>query len=392
MHGRRGGGAAGGVTVSSAVTGEDEPTRSILAAVRDLGFDGWAVAPVERLPAAVRLEEWLESGMHGSMGWMARDPSRRTDPREIVPGARSVLITALSYWTGDEACHDPRRACISRYAWGDEYHRVLGDRMEELWERVQQLVPGVGGRWYVDTGPVLEKAWAERAGLGWIGKHTNLISRDLGSWIFLGALILDVELETGERHGDFCGTCRRCIDVCPTDAIVEPYVLDARRCISYLTIENRGPIPEEFRRPLGNRVFGCDDCQDVCPWNRFARQSSEARRFSPRPGNRAPELVELLQLGEEEFRERFRGSPILRAKRSGFVRNVAVALGNSGDREAVPALAEVLDDQEALVRGHAAWALGELGGAEASRALRLRRAVETDDWVHEEIEAALERL
>lgn len=379
-------------TPDQATTETEARTREVLRAVRDVGFDACSVAPVERLPAAVRLEEWLEAGMHGSMGWMARDPSRRTDPREVVADARSVLITALSYWTGEDACHDPTRGCISRYAWGEEYHRVLGHRMEELWERIQELVPGVEGRWYVDTGPVLEKAWAERAGLGWIGKHTNLISRELGSWIFLGALILDIELESGAGHDDFCGSCRRCIDVCPTDAIVEPYVLDARRCISYLTIENRGPIPKRFRRPMGNRIFGCDDCQDVCPWNRFARQSREARQFGPRPGNRDPVLVDLLQLDEEDFRQRFRGSPILRAKRAGFVRNVAVALGNSNDPQAVPALVGALEDEEALVRGHAAWALGELGGAEAADALRGRRCREPADWVCQEIDGALGRL
>jgi epoxyqueuosine reductase len=217
-----------------------------------------------------------------------------------------------------------------------------------------------------------------------------VINRDLGSWIFLGAVIVDVELAGGTPHGDYCGTCTACIEICPTDAIVAPYVLDARRCISYLTIEHRGPIPAEFRRPLGNRIFGCDDCQDVCPWNRFAHESARAQAFAPAPGNATPPLLELLDLTPEAFRSRFRHSPVLRAKHRGFLRNVAVALGNSGERAAVTPLARRLDDEEPLVRGHVAWALGELGGPAAHRSLQRRLAEESDDWVRAEIEAALQ--
>ena len=367
-------------------------TKEILELAARHDFDLAAVAPVERLPAALRLEEWLSRGMHGTMEWMARNAERRADPARLLPGARSVLIVAMSYWTDDEPAHGGDRGCISRYAWGDEYHQVLGERLEGLWGAIRELIPGVEGRWYVDTGPVLEKAWAERAGVGWIGKHTNLISQRLGSWIFLGAVVMDAELAPGEPHADRCGTCRACIDVCPTDAIVAPYVLDARRCISYLTIENRGPIPVEYRRDIGNRIYGCDDCQDVCPWNRFARASARAADFAPRPANRAPHLVELLGLDEPAFRERFAGSPVLRAKRPGFVRNVAVALGNSGDPAAVQPLTAALDDDDALVRGHAAWALGELGGAAATAALRERRGHEPAPWVRDEIDAALAAL
>ena len=323
------------------------------------------------------------------MQWMARSADRRCDPELVLPGAQSVVIVAINYHTDTPTTDAEDEACISRYAWGNEYHRVLGDGLESLYAELGELFPGLNGRWYVDTGPVLEKAWAERAGLGWIGKHTNLIHRDLGSWIFLGALILDIELETGSPHGDYCGTCRACIDVCPTDAIVAPYVLDARRCISYLTIENRGPIPVEFRRPIGNRVFGCDDCQDVCPWNRFAHEGERAGEFSPRAGNHTVKLVDLLALTDEQFRTRFKNSPVLRAKRRGFLRNVAVALGNSGRQEAVGPLAGALADDEELVRGHAAWALGELGGGGAQKALRDRRSTEQDAWVREEIDAAL---
>ena len=356
------------------------------------GFDRCAVAAIEELPATVRLREWLHRGMQGSMEWMARSADQRCDPKLVVPDAKSVVIVAVNYHTDAPATDAADEACLSRYAWGTEYHRVLGDGLESLYAELCGLFPGLNGRWYVDTGPVLEKAWAERAGLGWIGKHTNLIHRDLGSWIFLGALILNIELETGTAHGDYCGTCTACIDACPTDAIVAPYVLDARRCISYLTIENRGPIPREFRRAIGNRVYGCDDCQDVCPWNRFAHEGARAIEFAPRPGNDDAKLIDLLALTEEEFRARFKDSPVLRAKRRGFVRNVAVALGNSGDPRAVTPLVERLDDDDELVRGHVAWALGELGGDRAHEALCGRLEAEEISWVRAEIGAALDAL
>ncbi len=371
-----------------------ELSRRVVHLAEEVGFDRCAVAPAEDLPAGLRLEEWLSRDMHGSMAWMARDPARRSDPRLVVPEARSVVVVAMNYHTDDAASHDPRTGCISRYAWGDEYHRVVGERLEALVEGLERLVPDLQGRWYVDTGPVMEKAWAERAGLGWIGKHTNVIHRDLGSWIFLGAVITNavLHLHAGSAHRDSCGTCTACIDVCPTDAIVAPYVLDARRCISYLTIENRGPIPIEYRTAMGNRVFGCDDCQDVCPWNRFAQVSAQAQSFAPREHARAPALVELLGLDNDEFLSRFRDSPVRRAKRSGFIRNVAVALGNSGDMSAVGPLVASLGDEEPLVRGHVAWALGQLGGPESVDGLRAHLAAESDESVRHEIEAALSMI
>ncbi len=356
------------------------------------GFDKCAVARVEEIAANDRLRQWLDRGMHGSMEWMARTAERRSDPRRVVAGARSIVVVALSYHTRFRTTHAADEGCISRYAWGDEYHEVLGARLEAMWAELRRTFPGVEGRWYVDTGPVLEKAWAEQSGLGWIGKHTNVISRDAGSWIFLGVVVLDLEIEGGRSHRDYCGTCKACIDICPTDAIVAPYVLDARRCISYLTIENRGEIPRAFRAPMGNRVFGCDDCQDVCPWNRFARVSAQAQAFAPSPGNQRPRLRRLLLLTDEEFRKRFAGSPVLRAKRRGFVRNVAVALGNSRDPDAVPDLRVTLTDGDALVRGHVSWALGEIGGAAAESALRQRRREESDGTVRHEIDAALETI
>jgi len=364
-------------------------TERVFAAAREEGFDHCAAAPVRSLAAAGRLQEWLGDQMHGSMAWLARDPARRADPARVVPEARSVLVVARNYYTGHAAAEAPDTARISRYAWGEEYHDILHKAVRSLYDRIREIAPGAAGRYYVDTGPVMEKAWAEVAGLGWIGKHTNVIRRGEGSWFFLGAILLDLELDWGQPARDHCGTCTACIDVCPTEAIVAPYVLDARRCISYLTIENRGPIPREFRGPMGNRVFGCDDCQDVCPWNRFAVPGASAAAFAPRPGNQAPSLMSLFQLDIDEFRLRFRRSPVKRARFDGFRRNVAVALGNSGDRRAVAMLSEALRQDSSLVRGHCAWALGRLGGAEAAQALRGARQQEQDAWVQREVEDAL---
>jgi len=366
-----------------------ERTRAIRSAAMALGFDRCEAAPVCALDAAPRLREWLALGMHGSMQWMERSADRRADPSLVVPEAKSVLVVTRSYWTGEEACTDASRARISRYAWGAEYHDVLGAALGELYERIQEIAPGVVGRYYTDTGPVLEKAWAELAGLGWIGKHSNVISAGVGSWFFLGAIVLDCELAHEEPVHDQCGSCTACIDLCPTKAIVAPYVVDARLCISYLTIENRGPIPRELRSSVGNRIFGCDECQDVCPWNRFARIGAAAAAFAARDDLRAPDLVELLELDEDRFRTLFRGSPVKRARYQGFLRNVAVALGNSRHPEAVAALISRLQHESALVRGHCAWALGRFDDLEARAALRARHPRESDAWVREEIEAAL---
>jgi epoxyqueuosine reductase len=373
-------------------TDPHELTERVVGAALALRFDRCAVAAVEDLPAAVRLQEWLSRDMHGSMHWMARNPERRGDPRQVLENARSVIMVALNYYTEESVAEDPRLARISRYAWGHEYHAVLGERLAALAALIEGWMPGASSRWYVDTGPVLEKAWAERAGIGWIGKHTNLITQESGSWLFLGALLTDLPLVGGSEHADRCGTCQRCIGACPTAAIVAPYVLDARLCISYLTIENRGPIPEELRRAMGNRVFGCDDCQDVCPWNRFAHPTSLQDEFSPRRELRAAALAQLLGLNEREFKEKFRDSPVLRARREGFARNVAVALGNSGDPEAVPALRAALGDPAPLVRGHAAWALGEIVSRHSIEALEACLETERHPEVRAEAEGALQRL
>jgi epoxyqueuosine reductase len=357
---------------------------SIRSRARALGFEKVGIARVGPAPHGDFLRSWLERGYHGGMGYMERAPERREDPAKLLPGARAVVCVAKNYQSPGRHSEDPREGRISRYAWGDDYHDVLLGKLEELRRHIEGL--GGAAKACVDTNAVLEKPWAQAAGLGWQGKHSNLISRDLGSWLFLGELLTDLDLEPDAPHArDHCGTCTRCIDLCPTRAIVAPYVVDSRRCIAYLTIEHRGAIPRELRPLMGNLVFGCDICQDVCPWNKFAKAAPE-REFYARDGNLAPALVGLLGLSREEFRRRFKDSPVRRAKYAGFLRNVAVALGNSGAAAAVPALERALVHEEPLVRSHAAWALGRLG---AAAALRARRPAEPDPEVLAEIDAAL---
>ena len=284
---------------------------------------------------------------------------------------------------------DDAQGWISRYAWGDDYHDLMQDKLEALLDRVKELHGApVQGRAFVDSGPVLERDFAGVAGLGWIGKNTHLISPKKGSWFFLGELFLDLPLDYDRPIRDRCGRCELCLKACPTGAFVGPYVLDARRCISYLTIELKGWMPRHLRPLIGNHVFGCDICQEVCPYNVKAEASPE-NAYQPRAGLHAPQLIPLLSLDRDEFRRRFKGSPILRAKRRGFLRNVAVALGNLKSLEAVPELIRLLDDEEPLVRGHAAWALGEIGSLPAVRALEKRRVIESDDEVRAEIADAL---
>jgi epoxyqueuosine reductase len=357
---------------------------SIRSRARELGFEKVGIARVGEAPHGDFLERWLGDGFHGEMSYLARDPARRRDPALYLPGARSVVVVAKNYQSPGVHSEDPRVGRISRYAWGDDYHEVLGEKLRELGRHLESM--GGRAKVCVDTGPVLEKPWAQAAGLGWQGKHSNLISRDLGSWLFLGELVTDLDLDPDPPYArDFCGTCTRCIDVCPTRAIVAPYVVDSRLCISYLTIEHRGAIPRELRPLMGNLIFGCDLCQDVCPWNKYAKVAPEPE-FRAREGNLSPLLVELLELTREGFSRRFKGSPVKRAKYPGFLRNVAVALGNSGDPAAVPALERALGHEEPLVRAHAAWALGRLGARDA---LARRRPLEPDPEVRAEIDLAL---
>jgi epoxyqueuosine reductase len=324
---------------------------------------------------------------------MERDPSRRADPATVLPGARTVISVALGYyrggWPESGAAPDaPARGRIARYAWGRDYHKRVRKKLLRLADAIRALAPVCRVLAYVDTGPVLDRAWAERAGLGWIGKNTNVIRKSAGSWIFLGELLTDLAIEPDPPAKNYCGQCARCIAACPTGAIIGPYQLDARRCISYLTIEHRGPIPLELRPGIGTRIFGCDDCQEVCPWNRFATPTANPD-FAERPGQQTPELIPLLALDAAGFAKRFEGTALRRAGRDRFVRNVAVALGNLEDHRAVaPLRRALLEDTSALVRGHAAWALGRIGGEQAIEALAEAIAREADPDARREIEYA----
>jgi epoxyqueuosine reductase len=325
------------------------------------------------------------------MGYLERTEALRRDPKGLVPWAISVVSVAMNYFTPHPRPASPEglKGWISRYAWGNDYHDLMKRRLETLLEKIREhCSTPLQGRAFVDSGPVLERALAGVAGIGWIGKNTQLISPRHGSWFFLGELFLDVELDYDRPIRDRCGACDLCLKACPTGAFVGPYVLDARRCISYLTIEIKGAIPPHLRSLMGNHIFGCDICQEVCPYNVKAK-ATEEKAFHPREGLYAPDLIPFLSLGEEEFRRRFRGSPILRAKRRGFLRNVAVALGNLKDAAAVPALTETLQDPDSLVRAHAAWALGQIGGDGALQALKRCLTSEEEPEVRREIEDAL---
>jgi epoxyqueuosine reductase len=347
----------------------------------ELGLQSVAIIAIDEVPSLTQaLESWLAEGRHGDMAWMGRNPARRADPKQVLNNVRSIITCTFNYFTPHAQSDDPRRGRISRYAWGDDYHKVLLPKLKTLASFLQQLDPEAESICYVDTGPVMEKHWAARAGLGWQGKHTNLIDPQRGSWLFIGEILTTYTFPPplgegqgeGEAHvnspspqpspqgrGGGCGTCTRCIDVCPTRAITAPYQLDARRCISYLTIEHKGSIPLEMRPLLGNHIYGCDLCQEVCPWNRFATPTPEPA-FQPRPGILNPELIPLLYMTDEDFRVRFKDSPIKRITRARLLRNVAVALGNSQDPAAIPALRHALSDPEPLVREHAEWALAQL--------------------------------
>ncbi len=307
-------------------------TAEVKRRARELGFQKVGVVRAEPLAEErARLEEWLARGFHASMGWMERDVARRTDPRELLPGARTVVAVALNYYTPHRHSHDPAAGKISRYAWGDDYHDVLGEKLKALLAYVEEVAPGVRGKVCVDAQPAMDKAWGVRAGLGWIGKHTNLITRDHGSWVFLGELLLDAELEYDEaREDDHCGTCTLCLDSCPTGAIVEPYVVDSNLCISHATIELRdAELPPTIAENLDGWLYGCDVCQDVCPWNRFEQPTDEPR-FEPRPGSVSPALEEVANLSHDTYVERFRRSPVKRAKLSGLQRNARALLDREG--------------------------------------------------------------
>ncbi len=360
-----------------------------------LGFDLVGVSQVGEPAHGDSFAEWLRRGYHGQMGYMARTARERAHQGEFLPWARSVVSVAQGYSTPHRRPSetDGIRGWISRYAWGEDYHELMQGRLEKLLRFVRDVAGAeVRGRAFVDAGPVLDREAAARAGIGWYGKNTNLLSMRLGSFFFLGELFLSLDLPPDRPVRDRCGRCRMCLDACPTRAFVGPYVLDARRCISYLTIELKGAIPRELRPLMGDHIFGCDICQDVCPYNARMRPTHEPA-FRPREGLHAPELIPFLALTDAEFKSRFQGSPILRAKRRGFLRNVCVALGNLKRPEAVPALARTLrEDPDSLVRSHAAWALGQIATPEAAAALRAARRREAEASVLEEIEDAIQTL
>ncbi len=311
-------------------------TGAIKQAARALGFEAVGIALVDAPDSSPqptllsRLTQWLERGFHGTMTWMGRMPEKRADPRQVLPRCRSIISVGMNYLTEHRADERSGYGRIARYAWGKDYHNVLGERLRQLERRIRSLAPEADTRSYVDTGPVMEKAWAEQAGLGWIGKHSNLVSSQYGSWLLLGEILTNLELEPDEPGTDLCGSCTLCIQACPTRAIVEPYVVDATRCISYLTIELRGDqtaIPDELQSRLGNKIFGCDDCLDVCPFNLRAEPTQEPA-FQPTPLTLAPNLDTLSQMDETTFSSTFRQSPIRRAKQTGLLRNIGIAQRN----------------------------------------------------------------
>jgi epoxyqueuosine reductase len=368
-------------------------SADIKAAAQRLGFALAGISPVQLPPHGETFARWLRDGFAGELGYMSRTEALRRDPHELVPWAQSIISVGMNYYTPftRPEMPDSSEGWISRYAWGDDYHELIKARLERLLDDIRGLcTEPVEGRAFVDSGPVLERDFAGVAGLGWIGKNTHLISPKRGSWFFLGELFVDLPLVYDRPMRDRCGQCDLCLKACPTNAFVGPYVLDARRCISYLTIELKGAMPRHLRPLVGNHIFGCDICQEVCPYNVKAQATAEAA-FGPRSGLLAPQLIPLLSLTEVEFRQRFRGSPILRAKRRGFLRNVAVALGNLKCQEAVPALIAALDDVEPLVRGHAAWALGEIRTSAAMTALQRRSQLEIHPEVCTEIDQAMNR-
>lgn len=331
----------------------------------ELGFQQVGFADTDLGAAESRLQQWLEAGYHGEMDYMARHGSKRSRPAELVPGTLSVISARMDYLpqTPDapwRVLGDGELGYVSRYALGRDYHKLLRKRLQQLAERIAAHTGKFGYRVFVDSAPVLEKPLAQKAGLGWVGKHSNILNRTAGSWFFLGELYTDLPLPADAAVSEHCGSCRACIDICPTAAIVEPYVVDARRCISYLTIEHKGSIPEALRPLLGNRIYGCDDCQLVCPWNRFAKPGKEAD-FLPRHGLEKPRLVELFLWSEEQFLHNTEGSAIRRIGYEAWLRNIAVALGNApGSTEIIAALKQRLNHPSLLVQEHVRWALAQL--------------------------------
>jgi epoxyqueuosine reductase len=351
-----------------------------------LGFDCVGVTDPDAIgQAGLRFREFLESGAHGDMDWLAVSPERRMHPRALWPTVRSIVMLGFNYGPDEDPLHaleKRTRGAISAYAQGDDYHDVIKKRLKTL-ARWLAATTGDEVKVFIDTAAVMEKPLAQAAGIGWQGKHTNLVSREFGSWLFLGAIFSASDLPRDDADIDHCGSCTACQDICPTAAFRAPYKLDARRCISYLTIENKGPIPREFRKAMGNRIYGCDDCLAVCPWNKFAQVGREAK-LSARAELREPALAELVRLDDTAFRALFAKSPIKRIGRDRFVRNVLIAIGNSGDAALAVEAERLLVDASPLVRGAAVWALSQLLPPEAFAVQAKRAAVEADEIVRGE--------
>jgi len=359
----------------------------ILTRARSEGFDLVRFTDAGAEPEnAARLRQYLDAGHHGEMDWMAERAQCRADPQAMWPEAKSVIMLGLNYGPAADplaVLAQKDRAAISVYAQGDDYHEVVKKKLKAL---AGEIVRKFGGdvKVFVDTAPVMEKPLGQKAGLGWQGKHTNLVSREFGSWLFLGSIFTTLDLPPDAAEQDHCGNCRACLDVCPTDAFPAPYRLDARRCISYLTIENAGPIPRQFRKAMGNRIYGCDDCLAVCPWNKFAQAASESK-LAARKELQSPALEDLAMLDDAAFRALFRKSPVKRIGRDRFLRNVMIAIGNSGDPGLAKSARAALQDSSPLVRGAAAWALSQLLTREAFDALAVTQAAgEADPQVREE--------
>ena len=356
--------------------------REFLASeARALGFDALAVSTPDTIPlAAGRLAAFVSAGRHGTMTWLAETLERRGTPRGLWPQVRSVIVLAMNYGPDEDPLDlldRSDRGAISVYARNRDYHDIIKGRLKTLAQKLAART-GEDVKVFVDTAPVMEKPLAEAAGIGWQGKHTNLVSREFGSWLFLGSIFTTADIVPDDPESDHCGSCRACLDICPTDAFPAPYQLDARRCISYLTIENKGPIPHEFRAAVGNRIFGCDDCLAVCPWNKFASRASEAK-LAARDELRAPALSDLMALDDAAFRSFFAGSPVKRIGRERFLRNVLVAAGNSLDPSLAPQVEGLMSDPSPLVRGAAVWALSRLADRTDRERLMARMLDREDD-------------
>lgn len=363
---------------------------------KSLGFDALKISDAEELARQEFFDRWLEQGFGGKMSYLYRNRKSRVALRQVWPEVKSVVTLAMNYHVGvnqsgkneNTESKKPLTGKISRYAWGRDYHKVIRKRLIKLAVLTEQSGLGNAIKCYVDTGPILERELAAQSGLGWIGKNTLVLNSDLGSWFFIGVLLLNVKLPSDSTKSDLCGSCTKCIQACPTGALIKPYVMDSSRCISYLNIELQGWIPLELRSLMGNWVFGCDDCQTVCPYNDNT-PISKIQDFRPRGDLEAPELIALLEMDEETFKVKFRGSALKRARWVGIVRNAAIALGNSGEKEAIKPLGKALGHTEPIVRGHAAWALGRLDSPLAREFLEGQVTKEYDENVKKEIKSAL---